>query len=226
MRRALPAPAKEEEPPDLGRLQRYGEEEHPIAHASRTLKDAELRYSATEREALAIWWACNYPMDYSDDRKGTSSQTLSPPASDSNQDFGGSTDAVGVSVLAVSQDACYDHACDEELSARFQGALLEIGYEYPIEREFDLGGMPLNGRLQGSRNRDVFNSRSLLHCGRPHRGYSRASSLADGCSQRLANPVPLTGIDILELDQERHVRQSQNTVGIRPRWNCPGCALL
>lgn len=50
-------------------FQKYGdnqEDELPIAYASRTLKDAELRYSATEREALAVWWACDHFEEYID----------------------------------------------------------------------------------------------------------------------------------------------------------------
>ena len=50
-------------------FQKYGEngeDECPIAYASRSLKDAELRYSATEREALAVWWACNHFEEYID----------------------------------------------------------------------------------------------------------------------------------------------------------------
>jgi len=48
-----------------------GEDELPIGYASRTLKDAELRYSATEREALAVWWACDHFIDYIDGQKVT-----------------------------------------------------------------------------------------------------------------------------------------------------------
>jgi len=50
-------------------FQQYGEdgsEEKPVAYASRTLKPAELRYSATEREALGVWWACDHFIDYID----------------------------------------------------------------------------------------------------------------------------------------------------------------
>jgi len=55
-------------------FQKYGkegEDELPIGYASRTLKDAELRYSATEREALAVWWACDHFIDYIDGQKVT-----------------------------------------------------------------------------------------------------------------------------------------------------------
>ena len=52
-------------------FQKDGEKEHPIAYASRTLRDAELRYSATEREALAVWWACDHFIDYIDGRQVT-----------------------------------------------------------------------------------------------------------------------------------------------------------
>lgn len=51
-------------------FQKYGKDgadEMPVAYASRTLKDAELRYSATEREALAVWWACDHFIDYIDE---------------------------------------------------------------------------------------------------------------------------------------------------------------
>ena len=44
--------------------QSHDGEDHPIAYASRTLKDQELRYSATEREALAIWWAADHFHEY------------------------------------------------------------------------------------------------------------------------------------------------------------------
>ena len=44
--------------------QKYEDGEHPIKYASRTLKDAELRYSATEREALAVKWACREFAEY------------------------------------------------------------------------------------------------------------------------------------------------------------------
>ena len=37
---------------------------HPIAYASRSLKEAELRYSATDREALGIFWAVNQFQEY------------------------------------------------------------------------------------------------------------------------------------------------------------------
>ena len=241
MRGTLPTPVKEEEPPDPGGIQEYGEEEHPIAHASRTLEDAELRYSATEREALAIWWACNYPVDCSDGRKVTSSQALPPPASDSNQDFGGSTDAVGVSVLAVSKDTCCDHTYDKELSAKFQEALLEIGYEYPIERKFNLveeaercpNLHPVKWHQQPAdpetetEDEAVIGKDPLRHWEtRNAQPTTRPLQQQVTSRQRLANLVPLTGIDILKLDQERHVSQSQSRVGIRSRWKCPVCTLL
>ncbi len=55
-------------------FQVYGEDnqdELPVGYASRSLKDAELRYSATEREALAVWWACEHFIDFIDDREVT-----------------------------------------------------------------------------------------------------------------------------------------------------------
>ena len=45
-------------------FQVYEDGEHPIRYASRTLKDAELRYSATEREALGVKWACREFAEY------------------------------------------------------------------------------------------------------------------------------------------------------------------
>ena len=48
-------------------FQKYGEDEMPLAYASRKLRDVELRYSATEREALAVWWACDHFIDYIDE---------------------------------------------------------------------------------------------------------------------------------------------------------------
>lgn len=40
-------------------LQGEGQAEHPIEHGSRLLNNAERNYSTTEREALAIVWACD-----------------------------------------------------------------------------------------------------------------------------------------------------------------------
>jgi hypothetical protein len=44
--------------------QDQGRGEQPIGYASRTLKDAECRYSGIEREALGIYWAVVYFADY------------------------------------------------------------------------------------------------------------------------------------------------------------------
>ena len=55
-------------------FQKHGEQgtdELPVGYASRVLKDAELRYSATEREALAVWWACDHFIDYIDGQNVT-----------------------------------------------------------------------------------------------------------------------------------------------------------
>lgn len=52
-------------------FQKYGEngeQEVAIAYASRRMIPPEMRYSATEREALAIYWACNHFIDYVDER--------------------------------------------------------------------------------------------------------------------------------------------------------------
>jgi len=44
--------------------QEFEDGEHPIAYASRTLMDREMRYSATEREALALFWGINHFRQY------------------------------------------------------------------------------------------------------------------------------------------------------------------
>ncbi|CAA9996130.1 unnamed protein product [Nesidiocoris tenuis] len=41
-----------------------GHNEHPVAFASRALNPAEQRYSVTERELLAVVWACNHFQNY------------------------------------------------------------------------------------------------------------------------------------------------------------------
>ena len=55
-------------------FQKYGPDlldEYPVSYISRTLKGPELRYSATEREAMAVWWACDQFLDYIDGRQVT-----------------------------------------------------------------------------------------------------------------------------------------------------------
>ena len=44
--------------------QNFEDGEHPVCYASRTLKDAEMRYAAIEREALAIFWATRHFQQY------------------------------------------------------------------------------------------------------------------------------------------------------------------
>jgi len=44
--------------------QEFEDGEHPIAYASRTLKEAECRYAVIEREALAIVWAVHHYEEY------------------------------------------------------------------------------------------------------------------------------------------------------------------
>ena len=46
-------------------------EERPIAYASKTFKGPELRYSATEREAYAVWWALDHFVEYVEGHKVT-----------------------------------------------------------------------------------------------------------------------------------------------------------
>jgi hypothetical protein len=46
--------------------QNFEDGEHPIAYASRTLKDTECRYPVIEREALGIFWAVNHFKEFLD----------------------------------------------------------------------------------------------------------------------------------------------------------------
>ena len=46
--------------------QGYPDGIHPVSYASRALRDAELRYSAIEREALGIFWAVSHFEEYVD----------------------------------------------------------------------------------------------------------------------------------------------------------------